>query len=125
MYDLRIGSVDAPTVAIECVRAMDATYTETWMVGPAKGPYALPVRGDWIVEIAATAPVKDVIQHLTRILAELEGRGIYNLTTDHWLKWGDEDLFNDIHAFESTMRLASDWRGAARYISRCREMEAQ
>jgi hypothetical protein len=99
MYDLRIGSVDAPMVAIECVRAMDATYTETWMVGPAKGPYALPVRGDWIVEIAATAHVKDVIQNLTRILTELEGRGIHNLTADHWLKSGDEDLFNDIGSF--------------------------
>ena len=96
MYDLRIGPVDAPTVAIECVRAVDATYTETRKVGPAKGPFSLPVRGDWIVEIAATARVKAVNQHLARILTQLERRGIYNLTTDHWLKRDDEALFKDI-----------------------------
>jgi hypothetical protein len=96
MYDLRIGPIDAPTVAIECVRAMNATYTETWMAGPAKGPYTLPVRGDWIVEIAATARVNAVNQHLARILTLLEVRGIHNLRADHRLKRGDEALFNDI-----------------------------
>jgi hypothetical protein len=29
MYDLRIGPADAPEVAIECVRAVNRTYTET------------------------------------------------------------------------------------------------
>jgi hypothetical protein len=36
MYDLRIGPADAPEVAIECVGAVNRTYTETWNVGPAK-----------------------------------------------------------------------------------------
>src|ERR1700687_3868211 len=68
MYDLRIGSPNAPEVAIECVGAVDPTYTETWNVGPAKGPLTLPVAGDWIVEIAPTARVKVVKQSLAQLL---------------------------------------------------------
>jgi hypothetical protein len=30
MYDLHIGPADAPEVAIECVGAVDQTYTEKW-----------------------------------------------------------------------------------------------
>ena len=29
MYDLRIGAVEAPDVAIECVGAVDSVFTET------------------------------------------------------------------------------------------------
>ena len=35
--NLRIGPADAPEVAIECVSAVNRTYTETWNVGPANG----------------------------------------------------------------------------------------
>ncbi|RUO55527.1 hypothetical protein [Pseudidiomarina homiensis] len=38
MYDLIIGSASAPEYAIECVGAVDPVATETWNIGPAKGP---------------------------------------------------------------------------------------
>ncbi len=43
MYDLRIGSAEAPDVAIECVGAVDSVFTETWNVGPGRGPLRLAV----------------------------------------------------------------------------------
>ncbi len=46
MYDLRIGPAYAPELAVECVGAVDATRTETWNVGPSKGPLELALRGD-------------------------------------------------------------------------------
>ena len=54
MYDLRIGPPDAPEVAIECVGAVNSTYTETWNVGPAKGSFTLPVAG--VAREAAASP---------------------------------------------------------------------
>ena len=51
MYDLRVGPADAPEIAIECVGAVDAAFTETWNMGPAKGALQLTVRGNWTVEI--------------------------------------------------------------------------
>ena len=57
MYDLRIGLPNIPEVAIECVGAVDPIFTETWNIGPAKGPLSPAVEGDWIVEIADTARV--------------------------------------------------------------------
>jgi hypothetical protein len=96
MYDLRIGSKNAPAVAIECVGAVDPTYTETWHVGPAKGPLALPVVGDWIVEIAPTARVKHVKQGLGQFLMKLEARSILNFSHRHWLHPNDDMLFDEM-----------------------------
>lgn len=96
MYDLRIGPADAPEVAIECVRAVDSTFTETWNVGPAVGPLALAVAGDWTVEIAATARVKVVKQHLERLLNDLEEQGIYSVRVDHWLERANATMFNKL-----------------------------
>ncbi len=98
MYDLRIGPTDTPDVAIECVGAVDSARVETWNVGPARGPLSLAVRGNWIVEIAATARVKAVLQNLQRLLHELENRGVHNLNVDHWFGWSDTTLFDE---FES------------------------
>lgn len=85
MYDLRVGTADAPEIAIEVVGAVDPTYTETWNVGPAKGPLALPVDGNWTVEIPPTARVKVVKQGLAQFLTKLERRQIFDITRDHWL----------------------------------------
>ena len=38
MYDPRIGAVEVPDVAIECVGAVDSVFIATWNVGPTKGP---------------------------------------------------------------------------------------
>jgi hypothetical protein len=102
MYDLRVGQADAPEVAIECVGAVDSIFTETWNVGPAKGPLALACAGDWTVEIAATARVKAVRKHLERLLKELEDRGIHNVNVDYWLKRGVPALFDELDSLGIT-----------------------
>jgi hypothetical protein len=102
MYDLRVGPADAPEVAIECVGAVDQTYTETWNVGPAKGPLQVSIKGDWTVVIAPTARVKSVKQHIEQLLQELESRGLYNVLVDYELKWYDEALFNSLNSLNIT-----------------------
>lgn len=102
MYDLRIGLPDIPDVAIECVGAVDSVFTETWNIGPARGPLLLQVEGDWNVEIAITARVKAVRQNLQRLLKELESRGIHNLQVDHRLKWDDATLFIEFESLGIT-----------------------
>ena len=102
MYDLRIGPPDAPKVAIECVGAVDPTYTETWKIGPAKGPLHLSICGDWTVEIAPTARVKTVKQHLEQLLQELEARGIYYVDVENELEWRDPALFNTLNSINIT-----------------------
>jgi hypothetical protein len=98
MYDLRIGSVDAPEVAIECVGAVDSVFTETWNLGPAKGPLSLEVQGDWNVEIATAARVKTVRQNLQRLLKELESQRTHNVTMDYRLRWVDPGRFNELES---------------------------
>lgn len=102
MYDLRVGPAEAPEVAIECVGAVDPTYTETWNVGPAKGSLQLSVSGDWIVEIAPAARVKTVKQHLEQILQGLEARDIYRVNVDWELEWSDPALFNSLNSLSIT-----------------------
>lgn len=102
MYDLRVGSADAPEVAIECVGAVDPTYTETWNAGPAKGALQFSISGDWIVEIAPAARVKTVKQHLEQLLQGLEARDIYRVNVDWELEWSDPSLFNSLNSINIT-----------------------
>jgi hypothetical protein len=102
MYDLRLGHAEAPEVAIACVGAVDSIFTETWNVGPAKGPLALACAGDWTVEIAATARVKAVRGRLERLLKELEDRGIHNVNVDYWLKRSAPTLFDELDSLGIT-----------------------
>jgi hypothetical protein len=74
MYDLRIGDKDAPDVAIECVGAVDPVRTETWNLGPAKGPMLLALTGDWHVELRPSARVKTVRARIESLLRECEER---------------------------------------------------
>ena len=96
MYDLRIGPAEAPDVAIECVGAVDATFTETWNIGPAKGPLKLSLSGDWGIEIAETARVKVIRQRIETLLHQLEDRAIREARTDHWLESQDHTLFEEL-----------------------------
>jgi hypothetical protein len=96
MYDLRIGSADAPEVAIECVGAVNSTYTETWNVGPAKGALMLSLTRNWIVEISPTARIKTVKQCLPQFLAKLEQCGIQAISHNHWPPPGNEALLDEM-----------------------------
>lgn len=93
MYDLRIGLLNEPEVAIECVGAVDRAFTETWNVGPAKGALEISVKGDWIITINREARVKVIKQHIESLLQEVEARGIEDLRVDYHLRWQDEPLF--------------------------------
>lgn len=100
MYDLRIGPPDAPEIAIEVVGAVDPTYTETWNVGPAKGPLKLSIEGNWIVEIAPTARVKDVKRGIEHLLKRLERDGVY--TVDAHSLSSHSALFDEISGLQVT-----------------------
>lgn len=102
MYDLRIGSADAPEVAIECVGAVDPAFTETWNIGPARGPLELSIKGDWTVVIDPNASVKAVKQHVEQLIQKLEDSGIHNILVDHWLKWQDTALFDELESLKIT-----------------------
>jgi hypothetical protein len=98
MYDLRIGPLDTPEMAIECVGAVDKTFTETWNVGPAKGPLELSTKGDWIITIADKARVKAIKQHVKPILERLEERGVENMIVNYQLKVHDAALFQELES---------------------------
>lgn len=102
MYDLRVGPPDAPEVAIECIGAVDPIYTETWNIGPAKGPLKLSLEGDWNLTIAPTASLKAIKQRTEPLLQELESQGTQNLHVDYWLKRDDETLFEEFESLGIT-----------------------
>ena len=80
MYDLRVGSVAAPEIAIECIGAVDAVRTETWNVGPAQGPMSCDVGGDWHVKLEPQARVKAVRAAIGGILRECASLGHLEFT---------------------------------------------
>jgi hypothetical protein len=114
MYDLRIGAIDAPDVAIECVRAADSTFAETWNAGPAKGPFQLSISGDWNIAITTNARVKVIKQNVEPLLQNLEGKGIENMYVDHRLKWQDAVLFEEFESLGITHAFRYREQGAGR-----------
>jgi hypothetical protein len=84
MYDLRVGDVDAPEIAIECVGAVDSVRAETWNVGPAKGPLRFDLKRDWRVVLLPDAPVNKIESKLERVLQECERDGITAFTPVNW-----------------------------------------
>lgn len=99
MYDLRVGPAEAPEIAIECIRAVDPIYAETWNVGPARKPWGLAIRGNWLVMIQPGTRVKRLQAPLERLLKELESRGVYEVRTQGLLQWRDPALFDELVAF--------------------------
>lgn len=73
MYDLRIGPADAPEMAVDCVGAVDPSFTETWNVGPARGPLELAITGDWFITLTPRARIKAIEQRVEPLLRELDG----------------------------------------------------
>ena len=96
MYDLRIGAVEAPDVAIECVGAVDPVRTETWNVGPGRGPLRLSVKGDWIINIAREAHIRTIQQHIESIVRNLEERNVRRVSVGHLLKRQDSSLLQEL-----------------------------
>jgi hypothetical protein len=102
MYDLRIGPVDRPEIAIECVGAVDRKFTEAWNVGCAKGPWNLSVQGDWDVGVSQTFRFRHLEKGLTDLLRELEMRGIWTARADHVLRHTDPDLYGRMQLLKVT-----------------------
>lgn len=98
MYDLRIGPADTPELAVECVGAVDPTRTETWNVGPSKGPLELALRGDWIIMLTPSARIKAIKKRLEPPLRELEDRGLRRFSVDRMLRWRDTTLFEELES---------------------------
>lgn len=111
MYDLRIGSEDAPDCAIECVGAVNAVFTETWNIGPAKGALKSSLKGDWGVEIEDFAQIKEVKRHAESLLRQLEDRGIHDASADWWLELHDEILFKQLKSLQISRVLCYTPRG--------------
>lgn len=87
LYDLRVGDLDAPEIAIECVGAVDSVRTETRNEGPAKGPRQFDLSRDWHVVPRPNAPVSKIERKLEKVLQECERDGIVEFTPmDWWLE---------------------------------------
>lgn len=99
MYDLRVGNADTPDIAIECVGAVDHVRTETWNIGPAKGPISLNLAGDWHVVLKPHARVKEIRRRLEVVLRNCEAAAINSFTPVNWsLKHHHPDIFGALAA---------------------------
>lgn len=76
MYDLRIGSVETPTVALEVVGAVDREWTETWNVGPGRSGKRWDVSGNWLLTIQPGTHIKTLKRELPPLLRTLEAMGV-------------------------------------------------
>ena len=102
MYDLRIGSADAPEMAVECVGTVDPKLTETWNLGPAEGPLKLALKDDWLITLTPSARIKAVKQRVESLLRELEGQGLREVRIDHSLKRHDWALYEALDSLRVT-----------------------
>lgn len=97
MYDLRVGPAQSPVIAIECIGAVDRRQTETWNIGPARGPLALALRYDWTVILRPTARTKDLDTRLEPILQRCEDQALPVAAHVDWrLKRSNPKLFTDL-----------------------------
>jgi len=96
MYDLRIGPAEAPDVAIECVRAVDSVGTETWNVGPGKGPIHRKVEGDWMITIARDARIDTITERIEPVLRELEARDDLRVSVLRLFEEHDDSLLEEL-----------------------------
>jgi len=102
MYDLRIGPVDAPELAVECVGAVDSTRTETWNIGPARGPLERALRGDWFITVTRNARIKAMEQRIGPLLRELEDQGVSDVAVDRGLRWRDSAVLEELESLGVT-----------------------
>ena len=92
----RVGSVESPAIAIECVRAIDSPALETWNMGPAKSPFEWGhfLEGDWNILIGRYARIKPLESKLPSLLKELESRTIYDVSVNYDLERQDKRLYD-------------------------------
>src|SRR6266404_211705 len=114
MYDLRVGPVDAPEIAIECAGAVDPVFTETWNIGPAKDPLQLQLKGDWTVIIEMDAQVKAIKRGIEPLLRKLEERGVDNAHVDYRLRRYDDALFDELDALKIIQAICYRQRGTGK-----------
>ncbi len=99
LYDLRIGSVEAPAVAIECTAAIDPIRTETWNIGPARGPLLLNLNRDWYVVLRPNARIRALRREIERVLRECELAEIEGYTPVAFhLKRQHPSIFDGLHS---------------------------
>lgn len=111
MVDLRVGPADAPEIAIECTGAVDPVFTETWNIGPARGPLQLNVGGNWSVYITHSANIKSIKKHLGRILEHLGTQHERSVRADQPLKYSDPDLFRELDLLGIESISCYEWPG--------------
>jgi hypothetical protein len=88
MYDLR-----ANDVTIEVVGAVDKKFTETWNVGPAKGPLDLQIKGDWNVTIVDGTSIKTFKQKIQHCLQMIESQGLYDVRLNPRLQLNNPAMY--------------------------------
>jgi hypothetical protein len=94
MYDLRVGSVERPESAIECIGAVDPQRTETWNEGPGRGCFTLAIEGDWHVVLQPDTRVKRIRAELPSLLREFSRTGLVGFTpVDAFLQISHPRLF--------------------------------
>jgi hypothetical protein len=103
MYDLRIGPADSPAIAIECVGAVDSVRTETWNLGPGRGPRTLALHGDWTVFLKPTAKIKGLTPGLEAIVQDCEREGVPSPVHVDWhLNRSNPKLFSALDSIGVT-----------------------
>src|SRR5215208_4790171 len=80
------------------VGAVDSVRTETWNVGPGRGPLRLTVKGDWIIGISREAHMGTIRQHIEPILRNLEERDGRNVGVGHLLKRHDSRPLQELES---------------------------
>ena len=100
MYDLRIGAVEAPDVAIECVGAVDSDFTETWTVGPGKGPLHLKVKGDWKIGITWKTNIRRLERRIEPVLQKLEKLDVSEVRVGLLLERDESGLLEDLESLD-------------------------
>ncbi|KKO47540.1 hypothetical protein VT06_16530 [Arsukibacterium sp. MJ3] len=97
MYDLIAGPVNAPEYAIECVGSVDPAATETWNIGPAKGPMKVCSSGNWLVSIKKSTRIKSLKIHISKAIFKCESLGLTEFTPVDWqLRRFNLELFNEL-----------------------------
>jgi hypothetical protein len=96
MYDLRVGSEDAPEIVIECVRDIDKDAITVWKRGPMESPIAVEAPGDWVIELTRSADVREVRKALPSLLGRLHATGNFNVEVDCDLQASNPTLFIEL-----------------------------